>query len=131
MIESFDAFVELADGDDEASRQRLRWDCAPVAVWEEVLRRRPDLKRTVTLNKTLGESVIRSLANDPDPSVRWDIANRRGLPVDLFDHLARDPDESVRARIAWNKKTPETVLRCLLADKSDVVLEPIRKRLGL
>jgi len=131
MIESVQEFVDLVECGDEASQLRLRSDTAPVNVWENVLLQYPDLKRAVTLNKTLDERVIRLLAQDDDPLVRADIANRRGLPRDLFELLARDSNESVRERIAYNKKTPETVLRFLLADQSEIVLEPVKKRLGV
>jgi hypothetical protein len=131
MIESLQEFINLVERDDESSRLRLRSDFASSTVWEEVLLLRPDLKRAVTLNKTLDDRVLRLLANDPDHLVRSDIANRRGLPRDLFELLARDPNESVRARIAWNKKTPDEVLRFLLMDQSEFVAEPARKRLGV
>lgn len=131
MIESVQEFIGLVECGDEASQLRLRSDTALASVWEEILLLHPDLKRAVTLNKTLDECVIRQLAKDPDSSVRADIANRRGLPLDLFEVLAQDPDESVRARIAWNKKTPDAVLRLLLSDPSGIVVEPVKKRLGL
>lgn len=130
MIGSVQEFVDLVERGDEVSQLRLRSDMAPVAVWEEIISRHPELKRAVSLNKTLDEHIIRVLAKDPDPSVRVDIANRRGLPLDLFAQLARDPDESVRARIAWNKKTPVEVLHLLRSDPSEIVVEPAKKRLG-
>lgn len=130
MIESVQEFVDLVERDDDVSRLRLRSDMAPVSVWEEIISRYPALKRAVTLNKMLDERVIRKLAEDPDPLVRADIANRRGLPSDLFALLARDSEESVRARIAWNKKTPESVLHLLLSDESEIVVESIKRRLG-
>lgn len=131
MIESFKEFVSLAEHDDEESHRRLKSEAAHIFVWEEVLSLRPDLKRLVTLNKTLDDQVLRLLAQDEDPSVRCDVANRRGLPLDIFELLARDLDESVRARIAWNKKTPIDILQRLLTDESPIVREPVKKRLGL
>lgn len=131
MINSVQEFVDLVECGDELSQFRLRSDMAPVSVWEEIISQRPELKRVVSLSKTLDERIIRVLAKDPDPSVRADIANRRGLPLDLFPQLARDPDESVRARIAWNKKTPIEVLHLLRYDPSEIVVEPVKKRLGV
>lgn len=131
MIESFKEFADLVERDEEESHFRLKTETAPVPVWEEVLSQRPDLKRVVTLNKTLNDQVLRLLAKDEDPSVRCDVANRRALPLEIFELLARDPDESVRARIAWNKKTPDEVLRHLLTDGSQIVIEPVKRRLGL
>lgn len=130
MIESLEEFLDLVRRDDESSRLRLKTEAAPLSVWEEVLSQRPDLKRVVTLNKTLDEQVLRLLAKDSDSSVRCDIANRRSLPFDVFELLARDSDESVRARIAWNKKTPDQILRHLLTDESEIVTEPVKRRLG-
>lgn len=131
MIESAQQYLDLIECGDEASQLRLRSDTAPTHVWEEILSQHPDLKRAVTLNKTLDECVIRLLARDPDPSVRADIADRRALPLDLFEVLARDADEMVRGRIAWNKKTPAEVLRLLALDPFDFVADPARKQLGL
>jgi len=131
MIESLEEFLGLVERDDESSHLRLKTEAAPLSVWEEVLSVRPDLKRIVTLNKTLDVQVLRLLAKDADASVRCDVANRRSLPVDLFESLARDSDESVRARIAWNKKTPDQILRHLLTDDSEIVTEPVKKRLGM
>jgi hypothetical protein len=131
MIASFDEFVGLVERDDQESHFRLKTEAAPISVWEEVIFKRPDLRRVVTLNKTLEHDVLRLLARDEDSAVRSDVATRRALPIDLFEILARDEDESVRARIAWNKKTPEQVLKYLLNDESPIVLEPVKKRLGL
>lgn len=131
MIESLAEFLNLVERDDDSSRLRLKTESAPLSVWEEVLSVRPDLKRVVTLNKTLGDEVIRLLAKDKDASVRSHIANRRSLPIEVFELLSRDPAESVRARIAWNKKTPEKILRRLLTDESEIVTEPVKRRLGL
>jgi hypothetical protein len=131
MIESLGEFLDLIERDDERSQMRLKMEAAPLSVWEAVLSVRPDLKRVVTLNKTLGDQVLRLLAKDADVSVRCDVANRRSLPLDVFEFLARDSNESVRARIAWNKKTPDQILRHLLTDESEIVTDPVKKRLGL
>ena len=131
MIESFSEFLDLVDRNDASSHLRLRTEMAPESLWMEVISQRADLKRIVTLNKTLGDPVIRLLARDNDPLIRCDIANRRRLPLEVFDLLVRDPDESVRARIAWNKKTPNEVLKRLLTDESRVVIEAVRKKLDL
>lgn len=130
MIETFKEFINLVERGDEESHFRLRTESAPLSVWMEVLSQRSDLKRIVTLNKTLGDQVLRLLARDSEPSIRCDVANRRALPLDVFELLARDQDESVRARIAWNKKTPIEILRLLLDDESQIVIEPVKIRLG-
>ena len=131
MIETIEEYLNLVEKGDKESQWRLKSDTAPLFVWEGLISLYPDLKRVVTLNKTLSDCVIRLLANDVDAAVRCDVANRRGLPLDVFELLARDSDESVRCRIAWNKKTPDHVLRFLLSDDYDIVTEPVKKRLGL
>jgi hypothetical protein len=131
MIETLEEFLDLVERGDEGSHLRLKSEAAPLFVWEKVLSLHPELKRVVTMNKTLDEQVLRLLAKDVDASVRCDVANRRSLPSDLFDLLARDSDESVRARIAWNKKTPDQILRHLLTDESEIVTEPVKMRLGI
>jgi hypothetical protein len=131
MIESAKEFMDLVECGDEASWQRLRFDTATAEVWEEILSRYPDRKRTVARNKKLDDAILRRLANDPDSLVRLDVAMKRRLPADVFALLAQDSDESVRAEIASNKKTPDEVRRLLLSDPWDFVAERARERLGL
>lgn len=131
MIKSLKEFLDLVERDDEESHFRLKTEAAPLSVWEEVLACCPDMKRVVTLNKTLDDKVLRMLAKDDDASVRSLVAMKRSLPFDVFELLSRDSDESVRSRIAWNKKTPDQILRFLLTDESDIVTEPVKRRLGL
>lgn len=129
MIESFEEFEAIVAKEDEASRARLRNDTIPAIVWTEVIENHPELKRALTLNKTLEMAAIRLLAADADPAIRCDMADLRRLPTDLFETLANDEDESVRARIAWNKKTPEAVLRKLAEDSSPMVSTVAKEQL--
>ncbi|MDA7632602.1 hypothetical protein N8766_00700 [bacterium] len=108
----------------------MRYREATEATWLEILRSDDHYVRIVTLNKTLPESILRHLSRHGSSEVRVDIANRRGLPVDVFETLALDVDESVRARIAWNKKTPAEVLKQLASDTESIVSEPALKRLS-
>ena len=131
MFDTVREFVDLVESGDEASQLRIRLDHASTAIWKEVLRQRPDLKRVVTLNKTLDDDILRLLAKDGDYFVRMDVANRRGLPHDLFELLAQDANESVRARIACNKKTPLEILRFMIEDHSALVAKAAKKRLKM
>lgn len=130
VISSVEEFASLVLNGDEESQSRIRNDQAPQEVWLRIIASRPDLIRAVTLNKHLPECVIRTLAAHANADVRFDVANRRALPDDLFDKLAGDSDETVRARIAWNKKTPKAILVRLSEDRCPLVSEPAKKRLA-
>jgi hypothetical protein len=75
------------------------------------------------------EQIVRILAGSPHMRVRWRIARKRKLPVDLFEVLAHDEDEGVRNSIAENKKTPREVLARMLADPSASVRRLVEARL--
>lgn len=62
--------------------------------------------------------VLRSLAHDPDPSVRSAVARNPQTPVDITQSLARDPEPEVRKAVAGRHYRPElaSAWRCLLAD---------------
>lgn len=128
-ILSVDEFLDLIGSSLKPDRQRVRLAEAGEEVWLRILQEYPELKRSVVLNKTLPEKIIRILAADVDPQLRADVAEKRGLPKDLFTTLAEDEDASVRARIAWNAKTPVEVLRKLATDGCEIVSEPARTRL--
>lgn len=129
MITSLQEFVELLSRSDEVSRLRVRSEVAHPSVWEDVIHLRPDLKRAMTLNKTLDEKILLILASDEDHSVRSDVAMMRRLSRELFLILAKDPDEKVRRRVALNKKVPRDILAILQNDQSASVAEAANERI--
>lgn len=65
--------------------------------------------------------ILKVLAKDVDPHVRYSVAEKRKLDEELFDALSRDPDESVRERIAYNRKTPAAIVDRLTNDNASFV----------
>jgi hypothetical protein len=128
-ISSVQEFLTIVAEQQPEMQQALRNVEASEKTWLEILEAHPELKRLMTLNRTLPESVLQRLANDIDPNVRCDVANRRGLSASLFLELAHDTDESVRSRIAWNKKTPVDLLKGLSTDSAEIVRVPAREAL--
>jgi hypothetical protein len=129
-ISTAQEYIHLIDVGDPEGQDQLRNGIATEEVWLEIIGERPDLARTISHNKNLPLSIIRILATNPDPTIRYFIARKRFLPGDLFEQLSTDQDESVRESVAWNKQTPREVLERLLADESPIVSERARERLG-
>ncbi len=129
MIESLDHFDCLVEEGGEKSQEQIRNDRVPESILFEIIQKRADLCRVVTLNRNLPESIIRLLAEFEDPNVRADVAMRRSVPIDVREKLARDVDDSVRARVAWNEKTAKLLLELLANDELSIVAEPAQQRL--
>ncbi|MFD9302015.1 hypothetical protein ACFWCB_04810 [Streptomyces sp. NPDC060048] len=53
----------------------------------------------------------RALATHPEQQVRWDLASRPGLPLDVQETLAADPDVSVVAELGIWTAEPELAAR--------------------
>jgi hypothetical protein len=71
------------------------------------------MRAWVAQNKTVPVSILRILAADSDPNVRYVVASKRKLTPDLLTRLSHDADESVRLRVAWNPKCPVEILETL------------------
>lgn len=126
MITSSEDFVQLRAANDP----RANNDEAPEDIWMDVVQNWPEYRFWVAHNKTVPLSVLRHLAHDADPKVRWKVATKRKCDQELFLLLAGDEDETVRARVALNPKTPVEVLRLMEADPSSLVRDALKKRLG-
>jgi hypothetical protein len=124
MITSAKEFVELRDRDNE----RATFDSAPESVWLEVVERYPAHKEWVAHNKTVPLTILRILARDPDPRVRFAVAMKRKCDAGILERLARDEDETVRVRVARNQKTPAHILERLRNDTSRLVAEALASR---
>ncbi|HUG90059.1 MAG TPA: hypothetical protein VML55_04445 [Planctomycetaceae bacterium] len=124
MIRTVQDFIELRTRNDT----RATFDSAPESVWLDLIRDHPEFKEWVIHNKTVPLSVLRNLAADPDPRVRFWVATKRKCSPDLFEQLAADSDEMVRARVAWNPGTPADVLDKLRQDPSRLVQEALARR---
>jgi hypothetical protein len=58
------------------------------------------------------------------------LAEKRRLPIDLFDFLSKDSSSLVRKKIAANKKTPADVVKNLANDGDNDVARVARFRLN-
>ena len=121
MINSAEEFVRLRTSEDPEEYRRAANDEATIEVWQEVIRRFPDMKQWVIHNKQIQLEVLEAMARDPSASIRSRVADKRKLGAQLFDALSRDADEGVRARIAWNQKVPVEILQRLMGDEAELV----------
>ncbi len=128
MIESAEEFIRLRASQDPRDYARAAQEPATHEVWLAVIRDHPDLRRWVAHNKTLSSELLRILAADVDPAVRWVVAMRRAAPPEVLRALAADPDVSVRGRVATNAKTPEVVLRQMTQDPDETVRAAAQER---
>jgi hypothetical protein len=124
VIKTAQEFVELRTRNDE----RATRDSAHKDVWFAVMRDYPEFKEWIAHNKTVPLSVLRMLAVDPDPRVRFMVAMKRTCPPEILKQLARDEDETVRARVVYNEKTPTAVLDLMKQDASPLVAEALASR---
>ena len=126
MISSAQEFVDLRQRNDP----RAAHDNASDTVWRDVLRLFPEFKEWVIRNKTVPDSVLCYLANDPDPGIRSEIATKRKCPPTILELLSHDTEESVRMRVAYNAKTPNHLLEVLRHDPCGLVAKAVEDRLS-
>src|ERR1700722_5169753 len=104
MIQSATEFVRLRSSQDPAEYARAAKESAPLDVWREVIEEFPEFRRWVAYNKTVPLDILLVLADDADPSVRWQVAAKNKLSPELLERLANDEDESVRQRVVRHKR---------------------------
>jgi hypothetical protein len=129
MIESADQFVLLRTSEDIELYQRAANEPATEDIWQEIIRRYPDMRVWVARNKTVPLNILEILSHDENADVRYAVAMKRKSSQDILQRLAQDPDESVRLRVALNPKTPKVLLEQLLHDKWSRVVEEAKNRL--
>jgi hypothetical protein len=130
LIESADEFAYLARSGDPDEFRESRFVEAPLEVWLDVIKRYPDLRKWVVLNKTVPVEALRMLSKDGDPAVRAFVAQKRKLPEDLQLDLANDPDAGVRQRLVWNAKVSQRVLTVLQSDSDEWIRYQVAERLS-
>lgn len=128
MIDSAEEFVRLRTSDLPAEYEQAAYDSAPLDVWRDVVRRYPEMRTWVAVNKTVPVEILSILARDDAVDVRFMVATKRKLTPELFDLLSRDSDETVRVRIVYNRKTPIEILNRLADDASELVRDAISSR---
>ena len=131
MISSAEEFKALRESEVPEECNRAAHDEAASGVWEEVLKRYPDLAFWVVQNKTVPIAMLDVLASHRDPNVRCMVARKRKLPGTVMERLAEDPDESVKLAIARNPKVPRYILERLSSDPWQEVRKVAHEKLAL
>ncbi len=102
----------------------------PESLAMEIVADCPEHREALARNKTISEAVIRKLAVDEVPKVRWRISHKRATPPDIQIKLANDTCEYVRSSICRNPKVPREALEILAEDTVDWIREEARERLN-
>ncbi len=130
MINSVEEFVRLRLSTKPEEYMRANEENAPDAVWLEVIKSYPDMKKWVATNESVPAHILDILANDDDDDVRYTAARNHNVGVETLWSLSKDPDESVRQRVAANPNTPVDLLKFLEKDPWENVVEIVKKRLS-
>jgi hypothetical protein len=130
MIKSAEEFVELRTSLDPEEYRRAAYDIATDEVWMDIVTRYPEMRRWVAHNQAIPLHILRVLARDLDPKVRFAVAMSQRTEQEVLGVLAADADSSVRGRVAQNQETPREVLVRLVNDPSNEVAEVARKRIS-
>ena len=129
MISSAEEFYRLRTSENLEEQHRASDDVISEGVCYEIIATYPEIKKWVAHNKTVPLEVLRLLASDRDPRVRFAVAMKNKLPHDLMVQLGRDTDASVRQRVASNKNAGVEILEELAQDQSELVSASARARL--
>lgn len=104
MIHSADEFKRLRESEIQDEYHRAATDKASIEVWNEVLKKHPDLAFWVAENKTIPLEILYTLADNENADVRCMVARKRKLDDIIFEKLKEDIDESVRHALICNTK---------------------------
>lgn len=121
MISSADQFKKLRRSRSQDDQARATNDAAPISVWQEVIKKFPDLREWVAHNKRVPIEILEHLSNDSDARVRCVVASKNKLTSALRQKLAADVDATVRQRIVYNSKCEIELLRILADDPEPLV----------
>lgn len=129
MIKSADEFYALRKSSVQAEYYRAAHDSATLEVWQDCLKRFPEMNFWVAQNKTVPLEILEILAHNSDPEVRSMVASKRKLPETLQKVLALDKDFSVKMSLVRNAKVTSKVLQLLVKDEDMKIREAARKAL--
>lgn len=104
MINSADEFKRLRESEIQEEYHRAATDEASIKVWNEVLKKYPDLAFWVVQNKTIPLEILYTLTDNENVDVRCMVARKRKIDDIIFDKLKADIDESVRHALICNTK---------------------------
>lgn len=129
MIHSAEEFIRLRTSQDPELYTRAARDFASENVWMDIIRNHPEMRVWVVANKTVPDTILKLLADDPDPGVREFVARKRKAGALILEKLSKDVNDSVRLAVACNKSTPPAILNALAHDDWGRVAHLARKRL--
>lgn len=110
MIGSVQEFADLITSESEDDFLRAISDTAPTFVWEEIIRKRPDLAEFVTQSTTIPESVLDTIALAAPWRARYMVAIQDRTPPYVLAKLARDGDTRVQKAALANDAMPLKVI---------------------
>jgi hypothetical protein len=120
---------EFIDALEASDNDLIRFGKASTETWLEIIDHSEDAAIWVALNKTIPIEVIAVLAKHSSARVRRFAADKNAITPELIALLAVDSDPSVRLRIANHKKSGAEILRTLLRDDWDQIVEIAREKL--
>ena len=104
MINSADEFKRLRESEIQEEYHRAVTDEASIEVWNEILRKYPDLAFWVAQNKTIPLEILYTLTDNENVDVRCMVARKRKIDKTIFDKLKVDVNESVRHALICNTR---------------------------
>ncbi|MDO5673039.1 MAG: TNT domain-containing protein [Actinomycetaceae bacterium] len=121
MIGSVGEFEALCSSDSEEDFLRATTDEAPTFVWEEIIRKRPNLAEIVAMSSTIPPSVLEMIAIEAPWKARYRVAQLRNTPGHILERLSTDEESEVRRAVVSNTTTPLSVLSLMRKDEDDAV----------
>lgn len=110
MIGSVDEFARLCKSDTEEDFKRVTEDVAPTFVWQEIIRKRPDLAEYAVQSLTIPESILETIALAAPWRARYLVATQARTPAYILAKLAQDGDSRVQKAAVANELTPLKVI---------------------
>ncbi|MCI6584537.1 MAG: TNT domain-containing protein [Mobiluncus sp.] len=121
MIGSVQEFADLIASENEDDFLRATTDIAPTFVWEEIIRKRPDLAEFVTQSATIPDSVLETVALAAPWRARYLVATQERTPPSILAKLAHDGDSRVQRAALANDATPLKVVAQLRDDRHEEI----------
>ncbi|MEM7012783.1 MAG: HEAT repeat domain-containing protein [Verrucomicrobiota bacterium] len=130
MIETAEEFCRLRESLNPEEYNRAAHEEAPLQIWGEIIRARPDMRQWVAQNKTVPIKILEILAEEADSKTRLMVAGKRRITEEIALKLATDVDEGVRARLARNPNLPNSAIKLLRQDPSPLVRDALSPRIA-
>lgn len=121
MIGSVQEFADLITSHNEEDFLRAISDIAPTFVWEEIIRKRPELAEFVTQSRTIPDSVLDAIALAAPWRARYLVAIQSRTPAYVLAKLAHDGDTRVQRAALANDSTPLKVIAEMRDDRHEEI----------